>query len=74
MPSERARGNGHKQKHKRFCLNIRKLFFSEDDRVLAQVAQSVCEVALTEILKIHLEIILVRVLYMALLEQGKWKR
>jgi len=26
VPSDRTRGNGHKMKHKTFCLNIRKHF------------------------------------------------
>jgi len=43
VPSGRARGNGHKMKHSRFCLNISKHFFyNEGKRVLAQVAHRCC--------------------------------
>lgn len=39
VSSNRTRGNGHRWKHRKFCLNIRKHFFYCDgERALAQVA------------------------------------
>lgn len=39
VPSDRARGKGHKLKHRRLYLNIQKQFFTLCDGALARVAR-----------------------------------
>jgi len=59
-PSDRTGDKGHKLKHRRFPLNIRKHFFTaESGRVLAQAAQRGCGVSHElGILNSHLDMVL----------------
>ncbi|KAK4810883.1 hypothetical protein QYF61_013291 [Mycteria americana] len=59
VPSGRTRGNGHKVKHRRFHLNIRKHFFTvEVTEHWAQVAQRGCGVSLLGDIQNCLDVVL----------------
>jgi len=59
VPSDRTRGNGHKPKHRKFCLNIRKNFFPL--RVMEhwnRLPREAVESPSPEIFKTHLDAVL----------------
>jgi len=71
VPSDRTRGNRHKVKHRKFCLKMRKNFFTL--RVTQHWNGSLREVVDSpslEILKICLDKVLCSLLYVNLLWQG----
>jgi len=63
VPSDRTRGNSYKEKHRRFCLNIRKHVFTVMvNELWHRLLREGVESPSLEIFKIHLDIILGRLL------------
>ncbi|KAK4830662.1 hypothetical protein QYF61_012542 [Mycteria americana] len=73
VPSDRTRGNGHKLKHRRCCLDIRKHFFPvRVTKCWHRSPREVVESPRLEIFKSHLDTVLGNLLQVTLLGQGGW--